>query len=63
MTCDGCRAPPTKTPFSLFLVLSVPVGAKTFMWGGIPAYLRYVGGSTHTCEYSDIRTCGVFLLL
>ena len=39
----------------------VLVGTKTFMWGGLPADLQYVGVSTYTCEYSDIRTCGVFL--
>ena len=39
----------------------VPVGTKTFMWGGLPADKRCVGGSTHTCEYFDIRLCGVSL--
>ena len=31
-----------------------PGQAKTVMWGGIPAYLGCISGSTHTCEYSDI---------
>ena len=39
----------------------VPVGATPSMWGGLPADLLCVGGSTQTCEYSDIRTGGVFL--
>ena len=29
---------------------------------GIPADLRYVGDYTHTCDYFDVRTCGVFFL-
>ena len=41
----------------------VPVRAKTFTQGGIQAYLRCVGGSNYTCEYSDIRSAGVFLHL
>jgi hypothetical protein len=37
---------------SLTAWVRVRVGAKTFMWGGLPADLRCViGGSTHTCEY------------
>ena len=36
----------------------VPLKAKTFMWGDVPTNLRFVGGSTHTYEYSDIPMCG-----
>ena len=34
---------------------------EPFMWGGLPVELRYVGGSTHTWGYFDVRTCVVFL--
>ena len=33
------------------------------MWGGIPAYLWCISGSTHTYEYFDTNTCEVFLHL
>ena len=39
-----CRL--TRNPQPLTACVRVPVWAKTFMWGGIPAYLRCVGGST-----------------
>jgi hypothetical protein len=42
------------TTLPLTAWVRVPVGAKTFMWGGLPADLRCVGGSTHTCEYSCV---------
>ena len=30
------------------------------MWGGLPADLRCIGGSSNTCKYFDIHTCAVF---
>ena len=51
------------TTQSLKAWVRVPVGAKTFMWGGNPSCMRRVGGFTHISEYSDIPTCWVFFHL
>ena len=42
------------TIYPLTSWVQVPVGARqnTFMWGGLPADMRCIGGSTHTCGYS-----------